>query len=200
MNMAEAKRPYRMTARAEAAHATAERIMDATLEVFWERPTDQVSVAEVARRSGVTKQTVLRRFGSREQLLAAAGEREAARIDAERDPGVADDLAEAVRGLVDHYERVGDAVVRLLAAEVSNPALVEISDRGRAYHAAWCERAFAPALAPLRGAERARRLAQCIAVTDVLVWKLLRRDRALSRRQTETAIRELAEQLAGGPA
>ncbi len=196
MNTAEAKRPYRMTARAEAAQETAEAILDAAIEVFWERPTDQVSVAEVARRSGVTKQTVLRRFGSREGLFAAAAERETARIEAERDPGVADDLAEAIRGLVDHYERVGDAVVRLLAAEASNPALVEIADRGRAYHEGWCERAFAPTLAPLRGAARARRLAQCIAVTDVLVWKLLRRDRALSRRQTETAIYELAEQLA----
>lgn len=196
MNTTEAKRPYRMTARADAAQETAERIMDAAIEVFWEQPTDQVSVAEVARRSGVTKQTVLRRFGSREGLFAAAAERESARIEAERDPGVADDLAEAIRGLVDHYERVGDAVVRLLAAEASNPALVEIADRGRAYHAAWCERAFASALAPLRGAARNRRLAQCIAVTDVLVWKLLRRDRALSRRQTETAIYELAEQLA----
>ncbi len=196
MNTAEAKRPYRMTARAEAAQETAEAILDAAIEVFWEQPTDQVSVAEVARRSGVTKQTVLRRFGSREGLFAAAAERESARIEAERDPGVSDDLADAIRGLVDHYERVGDAVVRLLAAESSNPALVEIADRGRAYHAAWCERAFAPALAPLRGAARNRRLAQCIAVTDVLVWKLLRRDRALSRRQTETAIYELAEQLA----
>jgi hypothetical protein len=44
-------------------------------------------------------------------------------------------------------------------------------------HAAWCERTFRP--------PNARRLAQLIAVTDVYTWKLLRRDRGLSRKQTD---------------
>jgi len=57
---------------------------------------------------------------------------------------------------------------------------------------------FAPALASLQGPERARRLAQLIAVTDVLTWKLLRRDRHLSRRQTELALIELLQPLTGG--
>jgi hypothetical protein len=57
---------------------------------------------------------------------------------------------------------------------------------------------FAPALAGLRGVERARRLAQLIAVTDVLTWKLLRHDRHLSRRQTELALIELLQPLTGG--
>jgi hypothetical protein len=35
-------------------------------------------------------------------------------------------------------------------------------------------------------------------VTDVLTWKLLRRDRGLSRRQTELALRELLAPLTGG--
>jgi hypothetical protein len=57
---------------------------------------------------------------------------------------------------------------------------------------------FAPALARLGGAERARRLAQLIAVTDVLTWKLLRHDRRLSRRETELALIELLGPLTGG--
>ena len=56
----------------------------------------------------------------------------------------------------------------------------EIADRGRAYHAAWCERVFAPALTGREGVERARRLAEVIALTAVYVWKVLRRDRVLS--------------------
>ena len=38
-------------------------------------------------------------------------------------------------------------------------------------------------------------LAQLVAVTDVNVWKVLRRDMQLSRRQTQVAIVELIEAL-----
>jgi hypothetical protein len=46
--------------------------------------------------------------------------------------------------------------------------------------------------------ERARRLAQLVAVCDVYTWKLLRRDAALSRRQTELAVIELLQPLTEG--
>ena len=191
------KRPYRMTARADAAQATADRILDAAIEVFWEQPTDQISLEQVARRAGVTKQTVLRRFESKDRLRAAAGERSIARARAEREDVEPGDLAGAVTALAAHYERVGDGVLRLLAEEERNAVLRELADQGREYHLRWCERLFAPALAALRGAERARRLAQLVAVCDVYTWKLLRRDRGLSRPQTEIALRELLQPLIG---
>src|SRR5260370_42666326 len=81
------RRRYRMVARAEAAATTAERILDAAVEVFWELPTDQISLDEIARRAGVTVQTVIRRFGGREGLLAAAGERAAAKVGRPRYDG-----------------------------------------------------------------------------------------------------------------
>jgi AcrR family transcriptional regulator len=193
MNVVAPKRPYRMRARAEAVQATEERILDAAVEVFWERPTDQIALEEVARRAGVAKQTVLRRFGSKAELVAAAAEREVARVDAERGDVVAGDVAGAVGVLVAHYERIGDAVLRMLAEESRNGALAPLADRGRDAHARWCEQVFAPVLAGLRGAARRRRHAQLVVVTDVYTWKLLRRDRGLSRRQTETALRELVE-------
>jgi AcrR family transcriptional regulator len=184
-----------MGARADAAAATATRILDAALDVFWEHPTDQISLEEVARRAAVTKQTVLRRFGSKSGLMAAAAEHSLARVSAERDDVTPGDSAGAVRAIVAHYERLGDGVLRLLAEETREPALRPLADRGRDYHAAWCERAFAPSLDTLRAGARDRRLALLIAATDVYTWKLLRRDRGLSRRQTETALRELVEAL-----
>src|SRR4051794_1329308 len=137
-----AKRPYRMQARAEAAAATAERILDAAVEVFWEQPAPQVPLEEVARRAGVTKQTVLRRFGNKAALMAAAVERATDRARAERGDVPPGDVAGAVRALVAHYERTADGVLRMLAEEERNPALRPIANVGRAYHAAWCERAF----------------------------------------------------------
>lgn len=196
--MAVTRRKYEMTARADAALATADRIVDAAIEVFWERPTHQISLEEVARRAGVTKQTVLRRFGSKDGLMAAAGDRAIAEASAERDAVVPGDLPGAVHALVGHYERMGDRVLRLLAEESRNPGLQEIADRGRRYHAAECERVFAAALDGLPDQDRRRRLAQFIAVCDVYTWKLLRRDRGLSRPQTELALLELLEPMIGG--
>lgn len=193
-----ARRPYRMVARTEAAAQTGERILDATLEVFWERPVAQVSLDEIARRAGVTVQTVIRRFGGREGVFAAAGERESKRVRHQRDTAPVGDVAGTVRALMDHYEELGDRVLKLLAEEESMPALKEIAGRGRKLHRRWCVRTFAPTLAGLSGVARARRLAQLVAVCDVYTWKLLRRDAALSRRQTELAVIELLQPLTEG--
>jgi AcrR family transcriptional regulator len=193
------RRPYRMRARAVSAAATEERILDAAVAVFWERPVKDVPLEEVARRADVSVQTVIRRFGDKGRLFAAAMERESERIGRQRDLAAVADVEGAVRVLVDHYEDVGDGVLRMLAEESSVPGMREVADHGRTSHLEWCERVFAPALAGRRGAERARRLAQLVAVTDVFTWRLLRRDRGLSRRQTELAMRELLDPLMGGP-
>ncbi len=184
-----------MVARAEATATTAESILDAAVEVFWELPTDQISLDEIARRAGVTVQTVIRRFGGRDGLLAAAVERESEKVRRQRNQAVSGDPAGAVRVLVDHYEVIGDRGLKMLAEEERIPALKSIVDQGRAIHRAWCARVFASALARCSGLKRERRLAQLVAVCDVYTWKLLRRDAGLSRRQTELAMGELLNPL-----
>lgn len=187
-----------MVARAEAAAATAERILDAVTEAFWESPSDQISLDEVARRAGVTVQTVIRRFGGRESLLAAAVQRESDKIRNQRLQAPAGDVAAAVSVLIDHYETVGDRVLRMLAEEDRIPGLRKIADRGRAVHREWCELVFARALSRLRHPVRARRLAQLVAVCDVYTWKLLRLQAGLTRHQTELALVELVHPLIEG--
>jgi AcrR family transcriptional regulator len=188
-------REYRMGRRAEAAAHTAERILDAAAAVFWERPTDQISLDEIARRARVSVLTIIRRFGSKDGVFAAAAERGAERIRQQRGAAVPGDVAGAVAILVGHYEELGDSVLRLLADEGRSAPLHAIAERGREQHAQWCERIFAPALTPLRGAARKRRLGQLMAVCDVYVWKILRRDRGLSRAETEGAVIELLQPL-----
>ena len=195
MKLEAGRRPYRMTARADAVAATREGIVAAAIAEFWQRPTTDIALDAVARGANVSVQTVLRHFGSKQELFEAALEREAARLSEQRDTTEAGDLVGAVRLLVDHYEEMGDHVVRLLAEELRAPSLSRIADQGRAAHRAWCRRVFAEALAPLEGVERQRRLAQLIVVCDVYTWKLLRRDSDLSRRQTEHAITELLRPL-----
>jgi AcrR family transcriptional regulator len=192
------RRPYRMVARARSAAATRERILDAAVEAFWELPGERLSLDDVARRAGVTVQTVIRRFGGRDGLFAAAAEREVERVRRQRDEAPAGDAAGAVRVLVDHYDELGDRVLQLLAEERRVPGLRDLADRGRASHRDWCARVFAAALEGREGVERRRRLAQLVAVCDVYTWKLLRRDAGLSRRQTELALVELLDPMLEG--
>jgi AcrR family transcriptional regulator len=190
------RRPYRMVARAATAAATAERILDAAVEAFWEQPGEEIPLDEVARRAGVSLQTVIRRFGGKAGLLAAAAEREAERVRRQRAEAPVGDVAAAVRVLVDHYEELGDRVLTMLAEERRTPAVAELAETGRGLHREWCARVFAPALTRRRGAERRRLLAQFTAVCDVYTWKLLRRDAGLARGQTELALIELLQPLA----
>lgn len=184
-----------MGARAQSAAETGERILDSTVELFWELPIEQLTLDEVAQRSAVTVQTVIRRFGNKEALLAAAVARERAKIVAQRDTAPVGAIEPAIGVLIDHYEAVGDRVLKLLSDEQRSPALQEILDDGRVIHRDWCMRVFAPSLDGLARVDRNRRLAQLVAVCDVYTWKLLRRDAGLSRRQTELALVELLSPL-----
>ena len=192
------KRPYRMRARAEAAAETGQRILESTIQLHRERFFDQVSLEDIAERAGVTVQTVIRRFGSKERLIEAAAEEGTRQVTHQRYQAPIGDIEGAVKNLVDHYdEGWGDTALRLLAQEERVAAFRSITDAGRAFHYEWVERTFAPLLAKRTGEERRRLLAELIAVCDVYFWKLLRRDLGLSREQTELAIRETILALEG---
>lgn len=187
----EARRPYRMGARSESAAATGEAILDAVTEIFWEQPSDQIRLEEVAARSGVTVQTVIRRFGNKEKLFAAAAGRQSEKVREARAHVTPGDVAGAIANLMDHYELMGSRVLRMLAEEERLPAIKGLADEGRLFHRQWCEQAFAPFLPGRRGSVRARRTAQLVTICDVYTWKLLRLDSGLSRSQTEQALLEM---------
>ncbi len=184
-----------MRLRAEQATATRERILASAAQLFSTRLFDDVSLDDVAVGAQTTVQTVIRHFGSKDSLFAAMASWSSDRMVAPREEAPPGDVAAAVRGLVDHYERWGDAVFLLLSQEDRVPAIRPHTEEGRAYHRAWVERLLGDALSGLRGNARERRLAQLIAITDLYTWKLLRRELGLSRRQAEMAIRELIEAL-----
>jgi AcrR family transcriptional regulator len=192
---AESKRAYRMEARAQATEATRVRILEAAEAAFDELPFDEITLAWVAKRAGVSVQTVLRHFESKDGLFLATLMYGGAKMAAGRDPQPTGDVGEIVDSLVDHYEQFGDRILRTLVQEDRIPTLRMLTDLGRKFHLEWCEQAFAPALKGLRGAKRQRRIAQFVTGTDIYVWKLLRRDRELSPAQTKLAMRELLEPL-----
>jgi AcrR family transcriptional regulator len=62
------------------AHDTDQRIIDGLLAELLVTPLRKVSLEDVARRSGVTRMTVYRRFGDRERLIEATLSREIQRF------------------------------------------------------------------------------------------------------------------------
>jgi AcrR family transcriptional regulator len=187
-------RPYQMRARAEAAAETRGRILDAVLELHLERFHDQITLEDVALRAGVTVQTVLRHFGSRDRLVTAAGERATSKVLAQRNAAPVGDVGGAVENLLDHYEEWGQTALRLLAQEEQVPQLRALADGGRAAHYAWVERTFGPFLAETSDPLLRPKL---IALTDVFTWKLLRLDLGLGRTGTASALASMIRAVVG---
>jgi AcrR family transcriptional regulator len=187
-------RQYRMVLRAEPKAETERRLLGAAKRLFLEHPYPEVRLEDVAAAAGVSAPTVIHRFGSKEALLAAAARSMQAEVVQQRGQTPAGDLKAAIANLVDHYEEWGNRVVHLLSQEAAVPAIREITDAGRAFHVEWVERTFARWL-PNGSANRRRRLAQLVALMDVYVWKVLRRDRGLSRDDTMAAMLETVSAL-----
>ena len=174
-------RTYRMTARAAAVDATRARILDAAVALHLQRLSADISLADIAQQAGVSVQTVLRHFGTREGLLEAALQWATDDIAQERlaEPG---DVPGAVRAVVGHYELRGDGVLMLLAQEGSEAFAARVTAHGRQEHRRWVRETFGPLLP--RGTERAAAVDLLVVATDVYTWKLLRRDRRLSMAST----------------
>jgi AcrR family transcriptional regulator len=180
-----------MTARAQAAAATGERLLAAAWRHFATRPYEDVLLREIAADAQVTAQTLHARFGSKEELFTAAyawfGKQEIAL----RPAAPTADLAGTIAQLYDRYETHGRAIVRMLSQEERIPTVREMTDAGRAYHRHWAQTTFAPLLRGVRGQTRERRLAAIVIATDLLVWKLLRVDMKLEREQAERVVVEM---------
>ena len=186
--MKEATRTYRMTTRARGVEATRVKVLDAAVALHARRLSSDVSLADVADEAGVSVQTVLRHFGTREGLLHAAATRARSEVEDERrsPPG---DVGAAVRTIVAHYERRGDSVLLLLAQEATEPFAREVTSSGRALHRRWVQVTFAPLLTA--GAEAEEAVDLLVVATDVYTWKLLRRDRGLSVARTRSRMESL---------
>jgi AcrR family transcriptional regulator len=184
-----------MGKRAVSTEATRGRIIDAARLLWLERWYDDISMREIAKRAGVVLQTVVNHFGTKEAIFTAVLEPPALEKLMARAGARPGDIPGAIRLLVRDYEETGDAIIRTLALEGRVTALQSNIDRGRALQRNWVESTFPAALSDLRGRERERRVDLLVCATDVYTWKLLRRDRGLSREQTATAIRQLVETL-----
>lgn len=179
-----APRSYAMTARAAAASETRDRILDATIAIALETERLDFSLDQVAARADRTVQTILRRFGSRDGLVQQAVERGTARVAAERRPAEPGDIPGALSLLVEHYERWGAFMLRLLSQEGDADAGT-ITAGGQLLHRDWVTEVFTP------GSDELTDL--LVVATDLYTWKLLRLDRGLQPGEVLARITVLAD-------
>jgi AcrR family transcriptional regulator len=188
---------YTMAARAEGMAATRERIVQATLKLALAQAYEEITLVGIAAAAGVSHQTVLNHFASKEKVAAAAAEVLSRDTHAARDKATPGDAKGAVAILVGEYERFGDANARWAISSERLGSLAPLLDEARARHQAWLERVFVGRL-PKPPAARRRAIHALHVATDVYSWKLLRRDLRLTRAETERTILDLVHGILRG--
>jgi AcrR family transcriptional regulator len=183
-----------MNARARSVEQTRARIVAAARSAFVTERYEQVTLSGVAREAGVTQQTLLNHFSSKEGLFLAAVEVLGAEIGELRGEVQPSDVTGCVQALMRQYEALGDANVRLAAVVDIIPVVAEIAEMARRDHREWLTTIFGANL-PTAAAPRRRTIAALYAITDVGTWKLLRRDLGHSRRESTTILQHMIRSI-----
>jgi AcrR family transcriptional regulator len=193
------RRPYKKVAREQSQQRTRDALLEAAIEEFYSDRWATTSLEALAARAGVTKQTLLRHFGSKEGLLIQALVRGAAQVLDERWSAPVGDVDGAIENLLDHYEVWGRRARQIEAWQDAPSVLAKLSQAGRQVHYQWVEFAFAPQLEGVDEATFARRRAELIVACDVQTWWTLSHDLALPRPTIKTILVELVERSTAKP-
>lgn len=195
MNIDKPKRCYNMQVRAKKVSDNEVRILKSIFGLWEKLSIHEITLEMVAKDSGVTVRTILRKFGSKEGLIEACVEKDISNIKKDRDTAAVGDYPQVLKILLKDYERIGDAIIRTLAVEQELPIAKKILDNGRAYHREWCEKVFSPFLPDQDASDYESKLLSFITATEFYLWKLLRRDLNKSQEATFAVFKSLIEGL-----
>jgi AcrR family transcriptional regulator len=187
------RRQYKQVAREQAQQRTRDALLATAIDEFYGERWNETSLTALAARAGVTKQTLLRHFGSKEGLLIQALVRSATQVLDERWSAPVGDIDGAIENLLDHYEVWGPRARRIAAWQDAPSALAKLSQAGRQMHHQWIEFVFAPQLAGLDAAVFARLRAELIVICDVQSWWILAHDLKLGRSEVKTVLTGMVE-------
>jgi AcrR family transcriptional regulator len=171
--------------REEHAQQTRARILDALVELVAAGGADEISVPEVARRSGVSLRTIYRYYPTRDDLLDAACDwifrTRFGDVPSEQTIG---DLPGVFSALAEQWEAEPE-LARVLAQSPSGKALVRSR---RARRLAEITRVLEDAAPNLPDAERRDAAAVLGWLAAIRTWATLRYDLGLGREETVAAI------------
>jgi AcrR family transcriptional regulator len=195
MKKEKSKRTYNMNVRAKKVSDNEKRIMQSIFGLWEKLSIHEITLEMVAKDSGVTVRTILRKYGSKEGLIETCIEKDISNIKKVRDTASEGDYLEALKILLKDYERIGDAAIRTLAIEQELPIAKKILDNGRAYHKEWCKHVFGPFLPDPSASDYESKLLSFITATEFYLWKLLRRDLNKGQEATFSVFKSLIEGL-----
>jgi len=168
-------RTYSMDVRARGIAENRVQVQQAVAGLAAEQRLADISLADIAERAGVSVRTLLRYYGTKEQLLRTVAD-ELQKLPFADRPVVPGDVDGALEALSEDYEANGRLMLMLLAQEDTDPIAGMVTRRGKQSHRDWVCAQFG--LDPTADAEDVDLLVVC---TDLYTWKLLRLDRRLSQ-------------------
>jgi AcrR family transcriptional regulator len=189
------QRSYKQVARAQARERTRDALIGAANDEFFDGNWLKASLESVSAKAGVTKQTLLRHFGSKDGLLMQALMRVGAQARDQRWSAPVGDVPGVVDNLLDHYDTWGKRSMRLGSWQSGPTMLAMVSRAARQFHYDWVEYAFAPQLDGLGSKARVRRRAALVAICDVQTWWILSHDLELPRPEVRAILIDLITRL-----
>ena len=187
MKNQDSKRSYQMSKRAESAAQTESAIFSATADLWREHPLAEITLDAIAERANVSVRTIIRKFGSRDELFNICIQNNSNNIESDRES--------AIHFLLKDYEAFGPAIIRTLAVEDQIEAAQKVLQAGRLYHRQWCARIFAPFLPAALHESYESELTAFVAATELYLWKLLRHDLSYDLIQTQQTFIRLVSSL-----
>ena len=176
-----------MRSRATSAAATRRRILEAAVDLFLAHGYDDVTLARVAGQAGVSLQTVLRKFGSKDALFVA-GARSHQREELARRAVPPGEVGAVARVLAERYEATGTTMTQFIALEDRMTSVATALALARQAHRRWLAQVFERELPHRTDSAYAVRLAQLFGATELYVWVSWRRRLGLSRAAAERAM------------
>jgi AcrR family transcriptional regulator len=153
-----------------------------------------ISLADIAEQSGVSVRTLLRYYGTKDQLIRTVADELQAVPLADR-PVMPGDVDGALAALSEDYEANGRLMLMLLGQEDTDPIAQHVTRRGKASHRKWVCAQFD--LDETADVEQVDLLVVC---TDLYTWKLLRLDRRLSQEEVVARTAALVRAVQARPA
>lgn len=186
-------RAYSMDVRARGIAENRAEVQRAVFRLAGEQRLADISLADISERSGVSVRTLLRYYGTRDELLRTVAD-ELQKLPLADRPVLPGDLEGALTALGEDYEANGRLMLMLLAQEDTDPIAAMVTRRGKESHRDWVGVQFG--LDPAADAEQIDLLVVC---TDLYTWKLLRLDRGLSQEEVVARMTTLVRALQDRP-
>lgn len=184
-------RQYTQTTRSDQTLARRQQMIQAVFALIDRGSFGEVTLQGVADEAGVSLKTVVRHFGSKEELMRQAME-EARGVEEDNRSIPVGDLDVVSRVLGERYEEMAEQIYRMGDVELSYGWLSDWVQMARRSHLDWLAEAFEAWLPP-DGPEREDRLMCLFSATEIRSWWAIRqrfgyspeRARAVMLRQLE---------------